>query len=161
MLRERAVAGTRPERAIEYADPSAPVPHKIRLAFAAFDRNRSGFLDYRELRNALRHMGFVDTTLGEAAAVVHDAADSAAANAVSDVVDRVLAANPHIPRAGLAYFNTSEEITSAMVSNPEAYLAAVHFPADFGFSAPSMTVQFNESAYCAYVPDTLPAVYTR
>ena len=29
----------------------------VRAAFARFDRNRSGFLDYRELRNALTHMG--------------------------------------------------------------------------------------------------------
>ena len=29
----------------------------MRAAFARFDRNRSGFLDYRELRNALTHMG--------------------------------------------------------------------------------------------------------
>ena len=50
--------------------PSAKVPARVRAAFEYFDRNRSGFLDYRELRSALRYMGFVDTTLGEAAAVL-------------------------------------------------------------------------------------------
>ena len=37
---------------------SGPRPSaSVRAAFARFDRNRSGFLDYRELRNALTHMG--------------------------------------------------------------------------------------------------------
>ena len=30
----------------------------MRAAFDRFDKNRSGFLDYRELRNALQHMGY-------------------------------------------------------------------------------------------------------
>ena len=30
----------------------------VRAAFDRFDKNRSGFLDYRELRNALQHMGY-------------------------------------------------------------------------------------------------------
>jgi Ca2+-binding EF-hand superfamily protein len=38
----------------------------VRSAFEYYDRNRSGFLDYRELRNALAHMGYEPT---EAAAV--------------------------------------------------------------------------------------------
>ena len=43
---------------LERADSTIPVPVKVRLAFEAFDRNRSGNLNNRELRNALRHYGF-------------------------------------------------------------------------------------------------------
>ena len=34
------------------------VPKRVRAAFEAFDVNRSGYLDYRELRNALNYCGF-------------------------------------------------------------------------------------------------------
>ena len=54
---------------LEMADSSIPVPVKTRIAFAAFDRNHSGFLDFRELKNALRHYGF-DVTTREAARVL-------------------------------------------------------------------------------------------
>ena len=37
--------------------------------FAEYDKNQSGFLDYRELRNALRHYG-VDVTTREAKEVL-------------------------------------------------------------------------------------------
>lgn len=40
--------------------------HAVRETFARFDRNRSGRLDYRELRVALRALG-IDVTTGEAA----------------------------------------------------------------------------------------------
>ena len=40
-----------------WADDSDFVPNRVRLAFAAFDHNRSGYLNYRELRSALRHYG--------------------------------------------------------------------------------------------------------
>ena len=41
------------------APAKAPSPRAdVRAAFERYDRNRSGFLDYRELRNALEHMGY-------------------------------------------------------------------------------------------------------
>ena len=42
---------------------------RAEAAFRHYDRNRSGFLDYRELRNALRHYG-MDTSLRGAAEVL-------------------------------------------------------------------------------------------
>ena len=45
------------------------VPARVSAAFAYFDRNGSGFLDYRELRNALRHYG-VDVSSAGAMSVV-------------------------------------------------------------------------------------------
>ena len=33
------------------------MPERVRAAFERFDTNRSGYLDYSELRNALRHYG--------------------------------------------------------------------------------------------------------
>ena len=52
-----------------YADEQVPVPPKVSMAFNAFDRNHSGYLNYKELRNALRHYG-LDTTEREAARVL-------------------------------------------------------------------------------------------
>ena len=37
---------------------AGPVSASVRSAFDRFDKNRSGFLDYRELRNALKHMRY-------------------------------------------------------------------------------------------------------
>ena len=37
---------------------SATDPRAIRAAFAQYDRDRSGFIDHKELRAALRHMGY-------------------------------------------------------------------------------------------------------
>ena len=45
-----------------------PVPQRVRETFHHFDENRSGFLDYRELRDALRHYGYAASE-AEAAAV--------------------------------------------------------------------------------------------
>ena len=42
---------------------------RVRAAFEYYDRNRSGYLDYRELRDALRHMG-LDATYGGAATLL-------------------------------------------------------------------------------------------
>jgi Ca2+-binding EF-hand superfamily protein len=50
-------------------NPSTQVPARVSAAFDAFDTNRSGMMDYRELRTALRYYG-VDTSEGEAAAIV-------------------------------------------------------------------------------------------
>lgn len=52
----------------EYAAHAA-VPQRVKDAFEAFDADRSGYLDYRELRNALRLYGF-DTTAFEAASIL-------------------------------------------------------------------------------------------
>ena len=52
-----------------YASEAVPIPPKVRMAFNAFDRNNSGHLNYKELRNALRHYG-LDTTDREAARVL-------------------------------------------------------------------------------------------
>ena len=51
---------------------SAPiaVPQRVRETFDQFDENRSGFLDYHELRDALRHYGFAASE-ADAAAVRH------------------------------------------------------------------------------------------
>ena len=57
------------DREQKYADVTAAVPAKVRLAFAAFDANRSGFLDYKELRKALRHYG-LDCSSRESARVL-------------------------------------------------------------------------------------------
>ena len=46
------------------------VPHRVRLAFNAFDRNRSGFLGHRELRSALRHYG-IDANKRESMRIIH------------------------------------------------------------------------------------------
>ena len=46
-----------PRRGATPPRPGAPSA-KVRSAFDHFDKNRSGYLDYRELRNALRRMGF-------------------------------------------------------------------------------------------------------
>ena len=45
------------------------MPQRVVNAFRYFDRNDSGFLDYRELRDALNHMGF-DCSTGGAKEVV-------------------------------------------------------------------------------------------
>ena len=63
----RAVRALTPH--IQRADVTIPVPIKVRLSFEAFDRNRSGNLDYRELKNALRHYGF-DVSSREAVRVL-------------------------------------------------------------------------------------------
>ena len=44
-------------RASEFNGAAAPVSASVRAAFDHFDKNRSGYLDYRELRRALHHMG--------------------------------------------------------------------------------------------------------
>ena len=46
------------------AAPSKAVPARVRSAFQYFDRNGSGYLDYRELRNALEHYGIDTNTAG-------------------------------------------------------------------------------------------------
>jgi hypothetical protein len=51
-------------------DDMKPTPMAVRLAFAAFDHNRSGYLNYRELRSALRAYG-VDVSARDAARVLH------------------------------------------------------------------------------------------
>jgi len=45
------------------------VPPRVLATFEHFDRNRSGFLDYRELREALRHYG-LDMSMSQAANLV-------------------------------------------------------------------------------------------
>ena len=45
------------------------MPERVRAAFEKFDTNRSGYLDYRELRNALRHHG-MDVSEESATAVL-------------------------------------------------------------------------------------------
>lgn len=55
------------DRRLDYDDGS--IPRNVRSVFTRFDRNRSGRLDYRELRNALRALG-LDVTTGEAASVL-------------------------------------------------------------------------------------------
>jgi len=52
-----------------------PVPAHVRTTFNHFDDNASGFLDYKELRSALRHYGFAASEY-EAAAVVRRYDDS-------------------------------------------------------------------------------------
>ena len=52
-----------------YASEEVAVPPKVSMAFNAYDRNNSGFLDHRELRNALKAYG-LDTTAREAARVL-------------------------------------------------------------------------------------------
>ena len=49
-----------------FAEPSP----KATRAFHHFDANKSGFLGYRELRNALRHYGFSDATIRDARSAV-------------------------------------------------------------------------------------------
>ena len=49
--------------------PMHGIPRRIVDAFRYFDRNDSGYLDYRELRNAIQYMGF-DCTTGGAKEVV-------------------------------------------------------------------------------------------
>ena len=46
------------------------VAPQVALTFYHFDANKSGFLGYRELRNALRHYGFSDATIRDAQSVV-------------------------------------------------------------------------------------------
>jgi hypothetical protein len=48
---------------------SAPiaVPQRVRETFDQFDANGSGFLDYHELRDALRHYGFAASEADAAA----------------------------------------------------------------------------------------------
>lgn len=48
---------------------SSRVPRHVRAAFDAFDADRSGYLDYRELRHALQYLG-VDVGSDRAAAAV-------------------------------------------------------------------------------------------
>ena len=48
---------------------AGPVPPRVLATFEHFDRNRSGFLDYRELREALRHYG-LDMSMSQAANLV-------------------------------------------------------------------------------------------
>ena len=65
----RALRAHAPHIPIQRSDNHVPVPVKTRLAFEAFDRNHSGHLDYRELKNAMRHYGF-DVTARESARVL-------------------------------------------------------------------------------------------
>ena len=51
------------------ASHSQPVDSRIRSTFDRFDANRSGRLDYRELRNCLNALG-IDVTGREAAEVL-------------------------------------------------------------------------------------------
>ena len=62
-----AAAGGR--RRLTASQVNGRVPERISAAFAHFDANASGYLDYRELRNALRHYG-VDVDNEGARAVV-------------------------------------------------------------------------------------------
>ena len=66
-------------------------------------------------------------------AVVHEPADSTAANAVSSVISTLLRQNPQIAAADVAYYNTSAGINSAMLAAPLSVLAALHFPSDFHY----------------------------
>ena len=52
-----------------YTDPATLPPARVAAAFDAYDVNRSGFMDFRELRGALRHYG-LDVSEGEAASIV-------------------------------------------------------------------------------------------
>ena len=45
------------------ASPVAGIPQRVANAFNFFDRNGSGFLDYRELKTALQHLG-IDLSSG-------------------------------------------------------------------------------------------------
>ena len=45
------------------------IPHEVRVAFAHFDRDRSGAIDVRELANALRQLG-IDANESQAAAIL-------------------------------------------------------------------------------------------
>ena len=55
------------------ADVRARVPTRVADAFAYFDYNDSGFLDYRELRNALRHYGVdLSTTAAKEVVLAYD-----------------------------------------------------------------------------------------
>ena len=65
---EQGVLRANPAQRSPY-DPKARVPARVAAAFDDFDANRSGYLDYRELRPALRRYG-LDTSEGEAASLV-------------------------------------------------------------------------------------------
>ena len=54
-----------------FSAKGASVAAATRACFAYFDANSSGFLDYRELRNALRYLG-IDTSLPEAIDVLRE-----------------------------------------------------------------------------------------
>ena len=62
----------------------ACVPERVRAVFEQFDGDGSGYIDYKELRNALRHYG-VDVMDGGAAAVLdqYDDRSNAAVNSTS------------------------------------------------------------------------------
>ena len=47
----------------------AHIPARVSAAFDAFDTNRSGMMDYKELRGALRYYG-IHASEGEAASIV-------------------------------------------------------------------------------------------
>ena len=84
-------------------------------------------------------------------AIVHEPADFAAANAVSGVVSALLRQNTQILPADLVYYNSSDDLNAAMVAAPLSVLAALHFPPTFNLDTnPSVTVQYNRTAYCLY-----------
>ena len=84
-------------------------------------------------------------------AIVHAARDHNAANAVANVVQTLLKQNPQIKASELQYFNTTADINAAMMAAPLSIIAALHFPASFDFDDnPSVTVQYNRTAYCLY-----------
>ena len=62
-------ASTHGARASSAVKGKAVVPPAVKQVFMAFDGNASGFLDFRELRNALEHYG-IDTKLPDAERIV-------------------------------------------------------------------------------------------
>ena len=56
-IRDAELADLRRQLGGGYSGPGGSVPADVRAAFERFDVNRSGKLDYRELRNALQAAG--------------------------------------------------------------------------------------------------------
>ena len=87
--------------------------------------------------------------------IVHNPADDASANFVSDVVASMLAANDHIDAGSVRYFNSSLALNLVLHENPNALLAAVHFSDDFKLTARSLgasevTLQYNQTRSCVF-----------
>ena len=87
--------------------------------------------------------------------IVHNPADDASANFVSEVVASMLAANDHIDAGSVRYFNSSLALNLVLHENPNALLAAVHFSDDFKLTALSLgasevTLQYNQTRSCVF-----------
>ena len=63
-VREFAALITDLEAGVIRDNEAAGIPERIVKAFRYFDQNNSGYLDYRELKNALKYMGFDHSTGG-------------------------------------------------------------------------------------------------